>query len=252
MTHIPIALQLYTLRKETEQDFIGTLEKVAALGYEGVEFAGYGGLEASELKRVLDRLELKAVSSHVSIEELEENLDQVIEYQQGIGSTYIVCPYLPPERRTEDDYRQLISLLNHVGKRCANEGLTLLYHHHDFELVRFPDGRTPLEMILNETNPEWVKAEFDVYWLTISGERPVEWLTKYQGRTPVVHLKDMTVDDRKTFAKLGTGGVDLDAIVQQGSSSTIKWWIVEQDKCEGSALESVGESIRYLKTLLEK
>ncbi|WP_110113051.1 sugar phosphate isomerase/epimerase [Bacillus sp. CGMCC 1.16541] len=252
MTRIPIALQLYTLREETERDFIGTLEKVAELGYEGVEFAGYGGLQANELKSVLDRLGLKAVSSHVSIEELEENLEQVITYQQEIGSKYIVCPYLPPERQTEEDYRHLISVLNHVGERCASEGLTLLYHHHDFELIRFANGRTPLEMMLEETSPEWVKAEFDVYWLTLSGERPVEWLTRYQSRTPLVHLKDMTTDDRKTFARLGTGGVDIEAILQQGPSSNVEWWIVEQDQCDGSAIESVGESIRYLKTLLEK
>lgn len=244
--HIPIALQMYTLRNETEKDFIGTLKKVADIGYEGVEFAGYGGLQASELKTVLNDLGLKAASSHVSIDELEKNLISVIEYQHAIGNKHIVCPYLPEDRRSEQDYRDLVSILNSVGETCHKEGLSFAYHNHDFELFPMSDGQKPLELLLEETNHDWVKAEFDVFWLTKAGEDPVQWLEKYKGRTPLVHLKDMTTDEEKFFAELGTGGVDLQSVLKQGEASNVEWWIVEQDQSRRSPLESIEISFEYL------
>ena len=104
-----------------------------------------------------------------------------------------------------------------------------------------------LEMILNETNPHWVKAEFDIYWLTFAGERPVDWLKRYQGRTPLVHLKDMTLDGERFFAELGTGGVDLASVLDYGIHSGVDWWIVEQDQSRISPIESVRMSLEYLR-----
>lgn len=247
MTKIPVALQMYSLRNECETNFVGTLEKVAKLGYHGVEFAGYGGLDAQELKKVLDDLGLRAASSHVALHLLENELSEVINYQQTIGSTHIVCPFLMPEDRTQDFYASLIPTLNHVGEVCHKEGIAFSYHNHDFELVTLENGRKPLEWILSETNPEWVKAEFDVYWLKKAGEDPVEWIKRYQGRTPLVHLKDMMLDDEQFFAELGTGGVDIDAILSLGDECNVKWWIVEQDDSKRTPLESVEISSLYLK-----
>lgn len=243
---IPVALQMYTLRNEAEKDFSGTLKKVANIGYEGVEFAGYGGLEATELKKTLDDFGLKAASSHIPLAALQMELSSVIEYQHVIGNKHIVCPFLPAERRSEQDYRELISILNSVGETCHKEGLSFAYHNHDFELQPLSDGRKPLELLLEETNHDWVKAEFDVYWLTKAGEDPVKWLEKYQGRTPLVHLKDMTTDGDQFFAELGTGGVNLEAILNIGESSKVNWWIVEQDQSRRSPLESIEISFQYL------
>jgi sugar phosphate isomerase/epimerase len=242
-----IGLQLFTLRNETEKNFIGTLEKVARLGFQGVEFAGYGGLSANELKGVLDNLGLKAASSHVPITLLENDLDHVIEYQQAIGNRHVACPFLPPERRTKEAYYELITILNEIGRKCHEEGITLSYHNHDFELIEMEDGKKPLELLIEETNPEWVKAELDIYWLTKAGEDPVQWLKRFKGRTPLVHLKDMTQDDEKFFAELGTGGVDLEGVINQGNQTNVEWFIVEQDQSRRSPLESVEISINFLK-----
>lgn len=248
MTKPQIALQMYTLRDECKKDFIGTLEKVAALGYQGVEFAGYYGMTSKELKKVLDNLGLEAVSSHISLSSLEENLKEVIAYQQTIGSTKIVCPYIPKETvEKEEDFFQVINRLNQIGQACHKEGMTLCYHHHDFELVRLSNGRTALATLLDETNPDWVKAELDIYWLTCAGHHPVEWMKRYEGRTPLVHLKDMTTDEEKFFAELGTGGVDVISVLEQGEASKVEWWIVEQDFSRRSPLESVEISMNYLK-----
>ncbi|MEH6992466.1 sugar phosphate isomerase/epimerase [Neobacillus drentensis] len=250
MTYIPVAVQMYTLRDESEKDFAGTLKRVAELGFDGVEFAGYGGLAPREVRGLLDKLGLVAVSSHVSLDEMENNLAQVIEEQKILGSKYVVCPYLMDDRRSEDDYKALISVLDQIGEACSQEGITLLYHNHDFELERLSDGRMALEAIFDDTNPDNVQTELDVYWLKKAGESPVEWLNRYKNRSPLVHLKDMTTDAEQFFAELGTGGVDIESILNSGDENGVKWWVVEQDMSRRTPFESIEISLKYLKTKL--
>lgn len=246
MGSIPVALQMFTLRHEAEKDFIGTLEKVAKTGYQGIEFAGYGGLEAKEMKRVLNDFGLLAASSHVPLDQLKNHLSEEIAYNQEIGNVHLVCPFLMPDERTEAHYQELIQTLNTAGEACFKEGLTLSYHNHDFELVTLSNGKKALDFILEETNPEWVNAEFDIYWITKAGEDPIEWLKRYRGRTPLVHLKDMTTDSEAFFAELGTGGVNLDAVLALGEEQKVRWWVVEQDQSRRDPLESIGISMTYL------
>lgn len=244
-TPIPFAVQLYTLRNETAADFAGTLKKVADLGFDAVEFAGFGDLNAEEVKSLIDELGLKAASSHIPLEELKHNLPQVIQDQKTIGSSYIVCPYI--ENRTEEDYLALIEDLKKIGDTCRKEGLTLCYHNHDFELEPLSDGRKALDVILEETDENQVKAEFDIYWLQKAGEQPSTWIDRYKGRTPLVHLKDMTLDEEQFFAELGTGGVDLDTIFVLGEKAGVEYWVVEQDESRRTPLESLEISMNYLK-----
>ncbi|MEH7254011.1 sugar phosphate isomerase/epimerase [Neobacillus niacini] len=249
MTNIPIAVQMYTLREDSEKDFAGTLKRIAELGYDGVEFAGYGGLTTKEVKVLLDELGLRAAASHVPLEELENNLYQVIEDQKILESNYVVCPYLLPDRRSIDDYKALIPFLDKAGELCRREGITLCYHNHDFELERLSNGRTNLEAIFDKTNANNLKAELDVYWLTKAGENPVEWMNRYKNRTPLIHLKDMTTDDEQFFAELGTGGVDIEAVLKIGEETGVHWWIVEQDFSRRTPFESIEISMNYLKSI---
>ncbi|GGF30562.1 sugar phosphate isomerase [Halobacillus andaensis] len=248
MNTIPVAVQLYTLREETEKDFEGTLRKVAELGFDGVEFAGLGDYTASEMKELLDDIGLRAASSHVPLEQIKNNLTQVIEVQKILGSKYIVCPYFEPQN--ENDYHQLIDVLKRAGEMCRLEGMKLCYHNHDFELKKQSDGRTALEMIFEETDPLDVKAEFDIYWLKKAGEDPIEWIKRYDRRTPLLHLKDMTTDEEQFFAELGTGGLDLDSVLSLGEQADVQWWVVEQDESRKTPLESLEISMNYLKTKL--
>jgi sugar phosphate isomerase/epimerase len=251
MRKIPVAVQMYSLRDESEKDFVGTLKKVAELGFDGVEFAGYGGMAVKEVKELLDELGLKVAASHVPLEELENNLSQVIENQKTLGSKFIVCPYLMPEQRSEEHYQKLISFLEKAGEACRYAGLTLLYHNHDFELERLSDGRMALEAILEDTNGDNLKAEFDVYWLKKAGENPVEWITKYKNRTPLIHLKDMTLDEEQFFAELGTGGVDIEAVLHTGEENNVEWWVVEQDFTRRTPFESIEISLNYLNSRIK-
>jgi sugar phosphate isomerase/epimerase len=243
-----VAIQLFTLREKCQEDFVGTLKKVAELGYQGVEFAGnWGGLEADELKSILDDLGLKASGSHVPLHMLENELESVIQYQKAINSKHIICPILPEDRRGGIEvYANFAKKLNEIGEKCSENGIQFSYHNHAFELEDL-NGKMPLNILLDESDPELVKAELDIYWLTKAGENPVEWIKKYQGRTPLLHLKDMTTDGRKFFAELGTGGVDVHSAIKAGQEAGVEWVVVEQDRTERDPLESAQMSIEFLK-----
>lgn len=244
-----IAVQLFTLREEMAKDPKATLRQVAELGFNGVEFAGFGGLTVKEMKETIDQLGLKAAASHVPLETLKENLAGAIEEQKILGSQYLVVPYLKEEERTEEDYHSLIRFLKEAGKTCREQGITLCYHNHDFELDVLQDGRQALTAIFAETNPTEVMTELDVYWLKKVGEDPLAWIQRYQGRTPLVHLKDMTTDEEQFFAELGTGGVNIEGITKLAKNQPIEWWVIEQDVSRRTPLESIEMSINYLRSI---
>ncbi|MGJ9385901.1 sugar phosphate isomerase/epimerase family protein [Salipaludibacillus sp. CF4.18] len=250
MKTIPVAVQMFTLREESERDFAGTLRKIADLGFDGVEFAGYGGLSPVEVRALLDELDLRAAASHIPLDQIKNNLKQVIEDQKVLGSKYVVCPFLMPDERTDEDYQALLPILEKAGAACRREGLTLCYHNHEFELERLKDGRMALEAIFDDTNAEYVQTELDIYWLKKAGEDPVEWVKRYQQRTPVIHLKDMTTDEEQFFAELGTGGVDIESVLRLGEEAGVQWWVVEQDVSRLTPFESLEISMNYLKTKL--
>lgn len=252
MKNIPIAIQMYTLRNECEDDFRGTLRKVASLGFQGVELAGYNGIPVEELKELLDELGLQVAACHVPLANLESNLAQVIHEQLVLESKYLVCPYLLPEKRTEADYQSLITFLNKAGAMCQNAGISLCYHNHDFELDNLHDGRTALDTIMEETDSDLVFAEPDVYWLSKREYDPVKWIDTYRDRTKLVHLKDMTKDEERFFAEVGTGSIDFQAILKKGDEADIQWWIIEQDATRRTPFESIEISLNNLRKMLDK
>ncbi|HID56864.1 TPA: sugar phosphate isomerase/epimerase [Candidatus Poribacteria bacterium] len=246
MARIPVALQLYTVRDETAKDFLGTLERVAQIGYEGVEFAGTGGLSSSELKKALDELGLKPAGSHVGIDQLKGNLDAVIEYNLEIGNRYVVCPFMPEEMRgSASQWREVAETLSEIGAKCKEEGLILCYHNHAFEFRRF-NGKYGLDILYESSDPEFLKAEIDTFWVKFGGEEPAEYIRKLAGRCPLIHLKDMG-EDGKTFMEVGEGIMDFMAIFDASEKSGVQWYIVEQDVCQRPSLESARISFENLR-----
>lgn len=243
MEKIPVAIQLFTLRDRLANDFVGTLEQVSEIGYDGVELAGYGDLTVTELKKTLDRLDLKVAGSHVPLEALKNNLDQVIADQKVLGNKYVVCPYLEPEDRRPEFYQELAKFLNQVGNQLNEAGLVLCYHNHDFELEQMPNGQAVLDYLFDQTEVANLQAELDLYWIQKAGDDPIDWIKRYHGRTPLIHLKDMTTDGEQFFAELGSGGLDLENILATGKP---EWWIVEQDLSRIDPLESIQISYQYL------
>ncbi len=249
MEKVSVGLQMYTLRDAAARDFVGTLTKVADLGYAGVELAGTGGLSASELKRVLDDLGLQVAGSHVGIEQLEGELAAALDYANAIGNSNIVCPYLGEERRKDaDGYRRLADLFDRVGAACKARGIVFSYHNHAFEFEKFGD-RTGLEILFDSTDPALVKSELDIYWVAYAGEDPVAFLRRLADRVRLVHLKDMSADSSRAFAEVGEGILDWPTICAASAEAGAQWLLVEQDVCKRPPIESVEISLRNLKRM---
>lgn len=247
LSRIPVALQLYSLRTYTADDFLGTLKSVADMGYAGVEFAGYGGLAAAELRKALDDLGLQAVCSHVPLAEIEKNFDQQIDYSLTLSSRYIAVPALPePMRAPSAAWIDLGVRLNELGARCRARGIQLCYHNHAFELQKY-EGRYLLDILYGSSGPDLLQAELDIYWIKRGGDDPAAYLRKMAGRCPLLHLKDMEAGPEQFFAEVGAGVIDLDSVFAAANQSGVNWYIVEQDKSRRDPMESVRISINNLK-----
>ncbi len=248
MTKIPIGLQMYTLRAETSVDFVGTLKKVADLGFAGVEFAGFGNLPAAELKSVLGDLNLRVCGAHIGVDLLTANLDGVIEYQLEIGNPYIVVPYLQGDWcDSTEAWIKTATTINEWAKVAKAAGIGLAYHNHDFEYKVF-DGKTGMQLLEENTDTALVKNELDLYWVTRAGNDPANEVKKYAGRLPLLHIKDMANDEAKNFAEFGEGVLDWDTILPIATAGGTEWFIVEQDRCiNHEPLESIAISMKNLK-----
>lgn len=249
MPNIPVGLQMYTLRDLAAQDFVGTFKKVAALGYAGVELAGTGGMTAPELKALLDDLGLKVAGNHVGIEALEADLAAVIDFNLGIGNPNVVIPYLGEDRRKDGaGWKAMAAACNHFGQKLAEAGLNLAYHNHSFEFQKF-DGEYGLDLLYGNSDPAYLKAEVDTFWVQHGGEDPAAFISKLSGRVAIIHLKDMAPGDERTFAEVGEGILDFPAIAQASSAAGASWYIVEQDVCRRPPLESVEISLNNLRKM---
>ena len=247
-TRPTIALQLYTLRDLTKTDMAGTLKQVAEMGYEGVEPAGYGDLPIEELQRVLSDLNLKVVGNHVGFEALQNNFTQVVDDNLLLGNKYVVCPSLPGEQRTKDGYVAFAKTLEEVGAKCNSAGLMLCYHNHDFEFERF-DGQYGLDLLYENSESHLLQAEIDTYWVQNGGVDPAAYIRKYANRAPLIHVKDMANDEKKSFAEVGTGSLDWPSIFEAAEAGGAQAYIVEQDFCPGNPIDSIRISLDNMKKM---
>ena len=248
---LPVALQLYTLREQMKDDFRGVIHKVAEMGYDGVQFAGYGGLSATELRRLLEECGVAPVATHTGLNVLESQLDEEIGYNLEIGNKWIICPALPEARRQNAaGWREVAASLNRIGQRCRDRGVLFGYHNHAFEFPLVPDGGGDrgIDILLGQTDDQLVFWEPDVYWVAKGGADPAAMIRQYAGRVPITHLKDMTKDERETFAEVGEGKLDWPAILQASDQSGVEWHCVEQDRCDRPPLESVRISLNNLRS----
>jgi sugar phosphate isomerase/epimerase len=244
-----IGMQLYTVRRELEKDFEGTLAKVAALGYREVEFAGYFGHKPAEVKSLLKRLKLDAPAAHVQLSELRGDLRPLMDAAQTIGHKYLLVAWLPPaERASLDNYRRLADLFNEAGAALAREGVRFAYHNHDFEFAPL-EGKVPYDLLLERTDPRAVKLEMDLYWTVKGGARPVEYFERHPGRFHLLHVKDMDATPRRFFADVGRGTIDFKSIFARSQKAGVRHYFVENDEPAGSPFDSLRVSIEHLRRL---
>lgn len=266
---LPIAYQVYSAREEAQADLGGTLAKIKSLGYDGVEFAGFYGHTAEEVKAMLEASGLKAVSSHVPMAQIQADMFGVIAYHQAIGCPYIAVPYLDETHRPGSaGFAAMLHVIYKFGRLCREGGITLLYHNHDFEFVTL-SGQYGLDFLYEAVPADILQTEIDTCWVKYAGLDPAQYVRKYARRCPLVHLKDYVgrrdgktpyglIGSQKTadadvafsFKPVGMGCQDMPAVVAAALESGAKWLIVEQDLSpERPPLEAARLSREYLASI---
>jgi len=258
-----IGIQLYTLRDEMKKDVHGTLKRVAHLGYKYVEgyyvdkghFFGY---KPKEFRTMLSDLGLKMNSNHVlsgrSQPEIKSsmanNWERIVADFVEAGVKYVVCPWIPEvERNTITDYKKLAEYLNQKGQYSKHYGVQLCYHAHDFEFKTIKD-QVPYDLLLNETDRNFVQFEMDMYWVKKAGKDPLDYFEKYPGRFPLWHVKDMDKTEKQSFTEVGHGIIDFKKIFAAAEQSGMKYFYVEQDEClTHHPIKSIELSYHYLKKM---
>jgi sugar phosphate isomerase/epimerase len=247
MARIPVGLQVYTVRNELAQDFVGTLRKVAEIGYEGVEVGPPPGMSARELRSLLDDLGLGTPGGHAGLNQLETDLPRVVETAHELGAKFVTVSSIPESRRSDaEGWRAAARAMNDVGAQLAQHGLTLCYHNHSFEFRKF-DGEYGLDILYANSDPRYVQAQLDTYWVRHGGEDPAAYIRKYSGRAPLIHIKDMAPDG--SFAEIGEGALDWPDIFAASEEGGAVWYLVEQDTCRRPPLESIRVSLENLRRM---
>ncbi|KQR13591.1 MULTISPECIES: sugar phosphate isomerase/epimerase family protein [Xanthomonas] len=228
----PIAVQMYTLRNAGSLD--QQLKIVHDAGVGAVETVGMHNVSAAQLKQLLDKYSIKAISSHVQLAELRKNLDAVVAFNRSIGNTTLVVPYLEEKDRPTDaaGWTALGKELGQIAKRLRAKGMHLAYHNHDFELVDF-NGKTGLELLFAAAGPD-LETELDLAWVARAGYDPAVMLGKFKGRMFAVHAKDNApkgqAEDEGGFASVGQGVLDWNAILPAAAGAGVRWYIIEHDR----------------------
>ena len=239
----PLGIQLYTLRDEMAKNVPATFQKLARIGYSEVEFAGYFDYDADSIRGLLDEYGLAAPSSHVPLQLLQSEPEKTIEFASAVGHRYIVVPWLAEElRQSIDRYRRTAETLNSLGEKCKAAGIEFAYHNHDFEFDEI-DGQVPYDILLNEADPELVKMEMDVYWVSKAGKSPLHYISEWPGRFPLWHIKDMSSDG--SMVDVGDGEIDFPALFEQRDKAGLRHGFVEHDRPD-DAFQTAERSFKYL------
>jgi sugar phosphate isomerase/epimerase len=251
MKTLPVALQVYSIREDAEQDFVKAMQEIKKMGYDGVELAGLYGHTPEAVRDYLKEIGLIPISAHVAYQEFLSDLQGTIDKYVTIGCSYLAIPNLSADYHYgTENFVEFMNNLPIIAKACNKAGVTLLYHNHDFEFKTTDDGEYVLDYIYRLVPEDELKVELDTCWVKVAGVDPVDYLSKYVGRTPVVHLKDYNRAEPFEFKAVGYGVQDFPAILAKAIEVGSAWVVVEQDRhTEHSAIEDARLSREYLKTL---
>lgn len=237
-----IGLQLYTIRDSygNGEEFKAALKEVKNLGYDQVEFAGYGDLTAAELRDYLKEIGLTTVSCHRGLEDLSANLSETIAFNKELGIKYIACAYAPTS--TKEEMESLLQILTNAKAAIQEAGMELLYHNHSHEFVPLEDGTLPIDAI-----KDCVRLELDTFWVFHAGAEPCTYLRENADKIALVHIKDGSFEGSPSA--IGEGYNNIKGIVKMAEVIGMESVIVENDNPEPDGLSDVKRSIENLKQI---
>lgn len=256
----PLGVQLWSVREYMPDDIPGTLQQVYDMGFREVETAGTYHLNAAQFRQMLDDAGLQATAMHIGYEIIRDSLEAVLDQAEVLGVTYVGVPWIPhPEGEafTPEMARAAAADFNAWGSAARARGLSFFYHMHGYEFRPAPDGVLPMDVLMEETSPEDVAFEMDVFWITRPGADPVEWLQKYPDRWKLMHVKDMTVGTPtndfsggappEAEAVVGRGQIDYPSVLKAAEAIGLDKYYIEDESSE--PLQNIPQSIEYLSTV---
>ncbi len=230
------------------------MQKIRQIGYRAVQVSAIGPIAPEEVKRIMDDNDLAICNTHIGYDQLWKDTQSVIDLHRLWNCRHVAIGSLPPEYRSgEDGYQRFAREATEIGKKLSEAGLTFSYHNHSFEFVRY-GGRTGLEVIYQESDPRYLMAEIDTYWVQHGGGSPAAWILKMKDRMPVVHFKDMAVtaegwNVQPVMAEIGEGNLNWPEILSACEAAGVQWCAVEQDICQRDPFESLQISYNNLKAM---
>ena len=250
----PLGLQLYSLREQFAKDMPGTLDEVKKFGFKYAEVAGTYGLAPEKFRQELTSRGIQPIGAHFDFNRYRDDPESIAREAKALGLKYAGCAWIPHTGDfDEKTCREAIAVFNKAGDVMAKNGLKFFYHVHGFEFQ--PNGQgTLLDLLFQDTNPQTVSYDMDIFWIIFPGQDPVKLLEKYPGRWQLAHLKDMRKGtktgaltggtDVTNDVALGTGLIDMPAVLRAAKKAGIKWYFIEDES--PSSEQQIPQSLNYL------
>lgn len=251
-----IGAQMYTLREfcKTPEDMARSLMKVKEMGYDAFQASGMGPIDPRELKDIMDKAGLEMCATHISFDRLENDIDNVIKEHKLWNCKYVGVGSMPGKySQDREGFKEFAKLASKYARVLKENGLQFIYHNHDHEFVKY-DGKTGMQILLDECDRDAFDFEIDTYWVQSGGGSPSQWIRKVKGNMKVVHFKDMVMGDKdgkkeRLMAEVGEGNLDWPSIIEACRETGVEWYVVEQDICRRDPFESLAVSLKNLKAL---
>ena len=254
---IEVGVQLYSVRALLNKEVTGTLAIVNQMHVTEVEVAGLYGHIAESFRDELKKAGLRAVGVHFQFDRFSKDIDGLIKDAKTLGCEYVTLPWIPHQGDfTAENAKEVAAKFNEWGRKCAAAGLKFTYHPHGYEFRPYQEG-TVFDLLVAETKPEFVNYELDIFWAFDAGADPVKLMEKYPNRFTLMHLKDMKKgvktpnfsggENVESDVALGTGQLDLPAIIKEAKKIGIKHYFIEDESSK--SVQQIPESIGYIRSI---
>ena len=243
----PVGIILNTVAREMKADHVGTLRQLKEFGYQYLEGSYYGS-SAAEYKRLVDDVGLKCIAGGSAMGNLDQDLGSYLKTAETLEYQYLVCYYPWLTSNDEIDLPasyQAAENLNRLGRIIKQAGFSFAWHPHNWEFIPGKGGQRAFDIIMQNTDPEFVSLELDLYWVVKGGSDAIAEMNQYPGRTKLFHVKDMGKDEDRKIVCVGEGQIDFKQVFQYAKDHGIGYWLVENETPE-SSIECAGKAIEHV------
>ncbi len=249
-----LGITLYNFHSiiDTFDDLDNVLGKLSAMGVSVVQVSGIGKLDNYKVAEYCKKHNMEVCLTHMPLDRVLGDTDALIEEHKALGCNTIGLGWSPEEYRSVEGMKKYIADFTPVARKIKDAGMQYAYHNHSFELERY-DGRTQLDIMIEDTDPDLFNFILDTHWLQTGGVYPPDYIRKVKGRMKVCHFKDYKiVNGERMYAEVGTGNLDLDECYRACVESGVEYIIIEQDSTDMDLFESAEISFRNLNEIARR